>query len=202
MFLSLFVLACSESETTQQELDFDILAEFSAQLSGRFTSETQSQNNPSYYAIQLHACPVDVPDLGSHVLYIEQALAENTSAPYRQRFYVLSNLGEGRVRSDIYTLENEDDFIGLCKEDKIASFEASIATHKTGCHVELEWNGSGFSGKTEEGTCPSDMNGASYATAKVETTPSQISSWDQGWDADGNQVWGAIEGAYIFDRKE
>ena len=202
MLFSLFAIACSESEPTNQELDFDILKEFSAQLSGRFTSEAQSISNPSYYAIQLHACPVDVPTLGSHVLYIEQALADNTGSPYRQRFYVLSDLGEDKVRSEIYTLENPESFIGLCTEDKIASFEASVATQKIGCHVELEWNGTGFEGKTQEGTCPSDINGASYATSIVQTTPTQISSWDQGWDANGNQVWGAIEGAYLFDRKE
>ena len=39
---------------------------------------------------------------------------------------------------------------------------------------------------------------ASYATSIVETTDSMILSWDQGWDSNDQQVWGAVDGAYIF----
>jgi len=28
-----------------------------------------------------------------------------------------------------------------------------------------------------------------------------IHSWDQGWDADDEQVWGATKAGYVFDRK-
>lgn len=202
MLLSLFVFACSETESTPEDISPSVLEEFEAQLAGRFTSEEQSNSDMSYYAVQLHACPVDVPELGENVLYIEQALVENLSSPYRQRFYVLSDQGDNWVRSEIYTLDNEDSFVGLCNDTEIASFSADVATLKDGCHVDLQWDGTGFSGQTEESSCSSDMNGASYATSIVETTPNQITSWDQGWDAQGNQVWGAVAGAYVFDRKE
>ena len=202
MLLSLFAFACSEAETTEKEITVDIMDEFERQLTGRFTSEEQASTDMNYYAVQLHACAVEVPELGENVLYIEQALVDNVSSPYRQRLYVLSNLGDDWVRSEIYTLDNEDSFIGLCTNPEIASFSADVATLKDGCHVDLQWDGTGFTGQTEESSCPSAMNGASYATSIVETTPNQITSWDQGWDAQGNQVWGAVSGAYVFDRKE
>ena len=202
MLLSLFVFACSETEATPEEITPSVLEEFEAQLSGRFTSEEQSNTDMSYYAVQLHACAVDVPNLGAHVLYIEQALVDNLSSPYRQRFYVLSDQGDDWVRSEIYTLDNEDSFVGLCNKTEISTFSADIAFKKEGCHVDLQWDGTGFSGQTEEDSCQSDMNGASYATSIVETNAHQITSWDQGWDAQGNQVWGAVAGAYVFDRKE
>jgi hypothetical protein len=202
MLLSLFIFACTEQPESPEVIEQDILAEFKAQLSGRFTSEAQSLTDTSYYSVQLHACSVDVPELGADVLYIEQALVNNIQSPYRQRFYVLSDLGDDWVRSEIYTLSDEDSFVGLCNEDEISSFPASVATHKEGCHVVLEWDGDVFFGQTESDSCPSTMGGASYATSIVQTTSSQISSWDQGWDDQGNQVWGAIEGAYLFDRKE
>ena len=72
---------------------------------------------------------------------------------------------------------------------------------KDGCAVELEWNGEGFVGGTDIGTCESNMSGASYATSIVETTDSMISSWDQGWNSNDRQVWGAVDGAYIFLRQ-
>ena len=199
MFFVLF-FACGE-KTTDSADSFDMISEFESQLVGRFNSSAQSQSNPNYYDVSLHACPVDAPDLGEHVLYIEQALSTDLQAPYRQRLYVLEVLEEGvSVRSNIYTLADEDAYIGLCNEGDVATFQASDATLKEGCHVELTWNGTGFEGQTEEGSCPSDMNGASYATSFVTTTPTSIESWDQGWNSAGNQVWGAVDGAYIFDR--
>ena len=203
MLLSLLVFACSESKTnTEISEEFNILDEIEAQLSGRFTSEAQAQTNTSYYAVQLHACPVDVPTLGEYVLYIEQAMVSDVSSPYRQRFYVLTQEGEEQVRSEIYTLDNPSSFVGLCNQDEVSTFDASVATPKEGCHVNLIWDGTGFSGSTEEEACPSDRNGATYVTSIVTTTPDRIESWDQGWDNNGAQVWGAIDGAYIFDRKE
>lgn len=194
------ILACGE-KTTDSADSFDVISEFEAQLVGRFNSSAQSIEDPSYYDVTLSACPVSAPDLGDHVLYIEQALSTDLRSPYRQRLYVLDVTEEGvAVRSTIYTLENEDAYVGLCDESEMASFQASDATLKEGCHVDLTWNGTGFEGQTEEGSCPSDMNGASYATSFVTTTPTRIESWDQGWSANGNQVWGAVEGAYIFER--
>ena len=200
LFLNLF-LACGEKTSDTSEASFDVLSEFEAQLSGRFTSEAQSREDPSYFAVQLQACTVDAPELGEHVLYVEQALVDDVQSPYRQRLYVLEEIEEGtKVRSNIYTLTNEDSVIGLCNQTEMATFSASEATLKEGCHVELTWNGTGFNGQTEEGTCPSDMNGASYATSVVTTTPNTIESWDQGWNDQGEQMWGAVSGAYIFDR--
>jgi len=204
MILFLSILACSENTKSAEimEHDIDILAEFEAQLSGRFSSEAQSQLNMSYHAVQLHACPIDVPELGDNVLYIEQAMLSDSSSPYRQRFYVLHNEGKDMVRSEIYALENPDSFIGLCQQQEIHSFDADVAIHKEGCHVLLEWDGTGFSGSTEEDLCSSNLYGASYATSIVTTTPDRIESWDQGWDGNDIQVWGAVDGAYIFDRME
>ena len=138
--------------------------------------------------------------MGDYVLYVEQALVSSSQSPYRQRLYVLEEREESVVRSNIYTLNNEDALIGLCASSEIASFTVEDAALKEGCHVDLAWNGTGFEGQTEEGTCLSDMNGASYATSIVTTSPDIIESWDRGWDDNGQQVWGAPDGAYLFQR--
>ena len=52
-----------------------------------------------------------------------------------------------------------------------------------------------FRGSTEAGQCPSALRGASYATAEVVVGPEGIDSWDRGYDAAGEQVWGAEKGA-------
>ena len=194
--------ACGEKSDDTATDSFDLLDTFETQLAGRFDSLDQSIADPTYYDIQLHACPVEAPELGEHVLYIEQALLSNVQSPYRQRLYVLSSQSDDTVRSTIYTISNEDDFIGLCNRDEIATFEVGSYEKRTGCDVVLTYNGIGFEGSTDDGTCPSDMNGATYATAIVTTTPDTITSWDQGWNDQGEQKWGAIDGAYIFQRRE
>jgi hypothetical protein len=40
-----------------------------------------------------------------------------------------------------------------------------------------------------------------YTTSEVTITNDTIASWDRGFDADGNQKWGAEAGPYIFRRK-
>jgi hypothetical protein len=36
----------------------------------------------------------------------------------------------------------------------------------------------------------------------VEVRPDGLVSWDRGFDADGQQVWGAEKGPYVFTRSE
>jgi len=54
---------------------------------------------------------------------------------------------------------------------------------------------------TIEDHCATDYNGASYATAQVTLSDDQLTSWDQGWNDDDEQVWGATAGPYVFDRQ-
>ena len=80
-------------------------------------------------------------------------------------------------------------------------FEENEIELKQGCEVILKkQTNDTFIGQTGEKTCPSELRGASYASSKVTVTPTQILSWDQGFDKDGKQVWGAVKGGYIFDK--
>lgn len=203
LLISLSLFACGEEKSEDTATDsFDALVEFESQLTGRFDSLDQSVEDPTYYDVQLQACAVEAPELGDNVLYVEQALLSNVSSPYRQRLYVLSADTSDTVRSVIYTLSNESSLVGLCNRDEVATFEVGSYEEKAGCDVVLTYNGVGFDGSTEVGTCPSDMNGATYATSIVSTSPDEITSWDQGWDSSDQQVWGAVDGAYVFKRRE
>jgi hypothetical protein len=71
---------------------------------------------------------------------------------------------------------------------------------KDGCEVHLMFDVESltFSGSTGEKTCPSDRSGASWTSSKVNIDETKMVSWDQGWNNEGKQVWGAIKGGYIF----
>jgi len=44
------------------------------------------------------------------------------------------------------------------------------------------------------------MHGASFVRIEVEILKNKVISWDRGFDADDNYVWGAKKGPYIFDK--
>ena len=55
-----------------------------------------------------------------------------------------------------------------------------------------------FTGTTKDKECKSLLFGASYATSEVEIFQDKILSWDRGYDSDDIQVWGSVDGPYIF----
>lgn len=201
-------LACGPqltADTSAPDTSIDLMTELEAQLSGLFNSETQSINDPAYFNIQLHTCSVSAPELGEQVLYVEQAQTDTPEEPYRQRLYVLESIEDEngfKARSTIYSLKNPAWAIGLCSEERNALYGVDDITLREGCHVELSWNGLGFEGQTTGQNCVSSLGGASYATSQVSTTPTEILSWDQGFNEAGEQVWGAEAGAYIFERQD
>lgn len=171
-------------------------------LTGRFDSEAQSQQDVSYYAIQLIMCPVDVPELGVRVLYVEQAQMAKPSQPYRQRLYVVEpGDAPDTAVSNIYELANPAAVVGLCDDPASLTLTADDATEKVGCAVLMQWKGDHFEGGTQGKDCASDLNGASYATSEVVLDETTLTSWDRGLDAQDEQVWGAVSGPYVFDRK-
>jgi CpeT protein len=174
-----------------------------AWLEGRFDSSAQEKADPQYFAIQLWMCRVEAPELGEHVLYVEQAMMSSKWKPYRQRLYVVEPLEPASLKavSRVFELKDPDAVIGLCEKDESVSFTAAMVEERQGCHVALEWTGEGFVGGTHGKGCGSTLNGASYATSKVELYADRLTSWDQGFNGDDVQVWGATAGPYIFDRK-
>lgn len=173
-------------------------------LSGRFDSSAQSTADPdSYKPVQLDACVVEAPELGVHVLYIEQALIEQASAPYRQRLYVVAaGPAEGAVHSRVFELKDPKAWVGLCSVPPgERRFTAAQVEERQGCRVELTLVGEAYRGGTVGQGCVSRLAGASYASSEVTVSTQTIESWDRGFDADGRQVWGAARGPYRFERR-
>lgn len=166
-------------------------------MTGSFNSAKQASEDTSYYDITLHMYPIWQNRPGSW-LYVEQAVTAFQDKPYRQRIYKIEKEGKGFV-SKVYELDNPELFIGKWKETSFFDdFSDSILSKREGCDVHLLANPGGYAGSTKDDHCKSSLRGASYATSKVTITKSNIESWDQGFDANHNQVWGATKGAYIF----
>lgn len=169
-------------------------------MTGSFDSSEQAARDSSYFNISLHMYPIWESREG-HWLYVEQALASMQEKPYRQRIYKVEEGPKGGFVSRVFTLSREEECIGKWKTPAFFdAFGMEDVIEKEGCEVYLERTADGYSGKTGQQTCESNLRGASFASSEVTITKGQIHSWDQGWDAEGKQVWGATKGGYIFKK--
>nr|WP_294775649.1 chromophore lyase CpcT/CpeT [uncultured Flavobacterium sp.] len=166
-------------------------------MQGHYSSEKQSKADEDYYNISLRMTPIWKTK--GNYLFVEQAIFDKQDKPYRVRIYKVSQRGEAFI-SEIYTLKDEKAWIGkwATPEAYDQLTEADIEL-KPGCEVVLKRTAKNrFEGATGDKTCPSELRGASWANSKVTVTETQILSWDQGFDKDGKQVWGATKGGYEF----
>jgi CpeT protein len=167
-------------------------------MEGDFNSTEQSKNDTSYFDIRLHVHQV-VTKNNEYWLYVEQAVSTAQDKPYRQRIYKVKQLDNTNYTSEIYTITNEKDWIGIHNDPlKMKKMPLSI-DQKKGCTVYIRLLEDGtYKGATNEKDCESKLRGATYATTEVSITPQMMVSWDRGYDTNGKQMWGAVKGGYKF----
>jgi len=191
------ILLAVGCKTSQNQSDSTELKELVNIMQGHYSSEKQALADKDYYNISLRMTPI-WKSKGNY-LFVEQAIFDKQDKPYRVRIYKVSQRGNEFI-SEIYTLKDEKAWIGKWATPEVYDqlTEADIEL-KSGCEVVLKRTGKNrFEGATGDKTCPSELRGASWANSKVTVTEKTILSWDQGFDKDGKQVWGATKGGYEF----
>lgn len=197
--LSLLWMGCMTGRhavKTKNDSELEKLADL---MTGRFTSEAQSKSDSTYFNISLIMTKIWPERTDGIWLYVEQAVATKMDKPYRQRVYQLRRAADNTFTSDIYTIKDALKMAGLTNDpEKKAMLTFDKIELKEGCTVTLKRQNDLYTGGTEGANCPSDLRGASYATTKITLKPGELISWDQGFDASGKQVWGAVKGGYVF----
>ena len=191
-----FIVAATFSAKEQEP--FSLLRQF---MSGSFSSELQSKNDSDYFDIRLRMEPIWKSSENEFYLYVEQAMSTALDKPYRQRIYRVVKQSDDRFISYIYTMNAPQRFTGKTGSDAVfnAITPDSLKVLE-GCEVTLIFNRElmQFEGATADKTCPSTRSGATYTTSRVVIGSQGMNSWDQGWNDEGTQVWGATKGGYSF----
>ncbi len=171
-------------------------------MTGSFSSAAQSTADGDYFDIRLEMARIWPDREDGYWLYVEQSAASNLERPYRQRVYHVTEEADGSFRSEIYSIPDPLRFVGDWKKaDPLATLSRDSLEIRKGCAVILRLNPDGlFAGGTDGAACTSTLRGASYATSEVIVGEDRIESWDRGFDAGDNHVWGAEKGPYIFKR--
>lgn len=200
LFSFILLFSCNNKVATIQSPASDINT-LRQLMTGSFSSAKQASEDSAYYDISLHMQPIWTDRAGTF-LYVEQALTARSEKPYRQRVYALSKNDDGVYVSEVYTLNNPDEFIGKWQTPAyFDQYDITILEERVGCAVYLKkLSDTYYSGSTRNRDCESSLQGAAYATSQVDVFADKIVSWDQGFDSEGTQVWGAEKRGYIFDR--
>jgi len=196
LFLVVIALvACQSGPEAPSDLDM-----LTGYMTGSFDSAAQAASDSTYFDIKLHMVSIWAERTDGHWMYVEQAASEQQDRPYRQRVYQVTQEADGRFKSAVFTMPEPLRFAGAWQDATLLNnLTPEILEERTGCAVYLEKQPDGtFAGETAPKACGSVLRGATYATSSVIVTPTEIRSWDQGFNAEDEQVWGATEGPYIF----
>ena len=203
LFGLLLISACAPRPLSQgSDKAVKQLDQLQQLMSGSFSSAEQAANDSLFYDISLVMQPIWPEDKAARWLYVEQAVSANKKKPYRQRVYRLSLTSDSQIESRVYELPDPAKFIHAWdRPEAFVELGPDDLKLRTGCAVYLKPQGKNcFAGSTRDKECLSALRGASYATSSVEICPGQIESWDQGWNAEDEQVWGAVTGGYVFKK--
>jgi hypothetical protein len=173
-------------------------------LVGVMDTSAQANANPKVSNVRMTTCKVQIADSTpksspSVYLYQEQALNENLNRPYRQRLLQIKPSADGKtVESKSYKLENSQTIAGLCNKPERQRIIESSSIEKSVCSVFLKPSDKGYIGQTPSQGCPANVRGAVRITNTILLHSQGMDTWDRGFDAKGEQVWGATEQSYQY----
>ena len=168
-------------------------------LAGSYSSAAQAKSDPEFFEVHLHMARIWPARTDGEWLYVEQAMASALDKPYRQRIYHVVDAGDGCAMSMVFELPNAAERVGAWRNPSVFDADSPEAlTKREGCAIRLEPSVDGWTGSTNGKDCLSSLRGATYATSQVRMSERRLESWDRGFDANDQQVWGAKKGPYVF----
>ena len=171
-------------------------------MTGSFSSQEQARADTNFSDIRLEMVQIWKNQMDGYWLYVEQAAADQIDKPYRQRVYHLTQINDSTFKSSVYNIPDPEKYIGEWKnKNPLAVLTPESLKEKDGCAVILNRQGKDtFVGMSESLKCESDRRGADFATSIVLLTRDMMYTWDRGFNMEGDQVWGATLGGYIFKK--
>lgn len=170
-------------------------------MTGTFSSRDQAAQDHRYEAYQITAGPIWPTRADGPWLYLEQAAAEKPDAPYRQRVYHLTDLGDGAVRVDMFTLKAPRQAQGA-QANAGAMIAQGDLEPLPGCDLTFRRGADGiWRGTTRDTDCRNTYKNSAYMVSRAEIDGAGWMNWDRGFGADGALVWGPAAGGYQFKRR-
>ena len=191
------------SSLTKEELFEQMLT----WMCGSFSSENHADTTVNQYIVdvRLHVTQIwDDRNVGENIywVYVEQAYASSLSNPYRQRIYKIMLDANGEMYDEVYAIPTPSTYLhGYNTPEMFDAIAEADLTHKVGCDVFFDWNGTFYEGATSGNGCGASIPGVDYIKSFSSFHPDHMTSWDLGYNAQGAWVMGP-DWPYIFDKLE
>ncbi|GAA0725091.1 hypothetical protein GCM10009430_30220 [Aquimarina litoralis] len=199
LFLITLILLynCNTNVVTDPELEG-----FVRILTGKFSSKKQAKEESGYAAVCLINTPIWKHQSG-YWFYQELFSEEKSTAIYNQRIINIKRVDSITLSSTSYIIPNQKKYINGWKNPSLFDqLTTDSLTVREGCDVYFKKKTSTiYQGKTSKNSCSSSFSKKIlYTTSNIVISSKKISSWDRGYDKEGKQVWGKIQGPYNFIR--
>ncbi len=171
-------------------------------LDGQLSTSHRAANNPQVADVTMTTCRVQLEPAAFNdrvYLYQEQAITSRMKQPYRQRILEISARPLSQtVRSRTFKLVDQTQWVNFCDRPRQLIQRSDLAPAV--CSVFLKARNEEFTGVTEATGCPAQVRGAVLIRNRIRLYPGGMETWDRGYDAQGQQVWGAGNAPYQFRR--
>ena len=197
---SLFLIATNIASHAESVPAAHLVESVVSHLVGIMDTTAQATTDHSAPKVRMTTCRINLLGKSDAIyLYQEQALVENLNQPYRQRFLAI-RLGNtpGTVESQAYKITEPDKLVGICGQGPDLPRLSPLLLGESLCSVYLKSKEKGYVGITQAEGCPTNIRGAVKITNTIFLHQQGMDTWDRGFDAAGNQVWGAQDKPYEF----
>ncbi len=201
----LALLACLPATADEHDLQAD-LEQLNAWFAGRFDNYWQvrleQSEPPEHPHGRIHSifAPVELPEIGEHVYYVQQYSEGDPTKIYRQRLYSFSaNSEENAIELVIYAPPDTAAVVDSHLDpSKLAGLTIADLKSYDGCEVYWQRQNRGgdddhFIGFTKEGACrvTSSRSGKTLIISDdLRLDAGQIWIQDRAVDEDGNWIYG------------
>ena len=173
-------------------------------MTGYFSSQAQADTSTDKYHVDVRLRMRRIwPDSSrSYWIYVEQAYAEDTAQPYRQRVYEVYE-ANGQIRDNVYKIAGDSLFVYAWQyPEKFHNLSKDDLELKPCCGMYFDWHPENhlFIASTSGRECKAGIPGVSYITSESKILPNQFTSWDLGYNKKGEIVMGP-HSPYIFEKR-
>lgn len=186
------------------------LAAFADLLVGRYSNSTQYTSNPEdYFHLSISVCSIweDDDQVSGKWFYIEHAMYSMGKSPIRQFVWNVTQIDENTVSVVIFELPEKKRFANSCRgswdNDAFDNMVVRDLIPHEGCEIILNRQVDGsFEGRMGGYDCETEEGAATSLRSEIKITKREILLKDQGFNDDGDQVWGPKDHQppYVFKK--
>ncbi|MBP0022341.1 MAG: chromophore lyase CpcT/CpeT [Cyanobacteria bacterium SBLK] len=175
-------------------------------MAADFSNQEQAIENPPFFAhIRVCMRPLPTELLSGVSLLLEQAYDFLLGQPYRLRVLKFK-IVDDCLGIENYKIKEQERFYGAVRDrDRLLELTSEHLEKLPGCDFIVRWTGRSFQGEVEPGKACKVVrnNKETYLDSTFEVTSDTLTSWEKGIDPQtGEQMWGAIAGAFHFTKRE